>query len=134
SFPPIVVSSVIAAVVSRAAFGNHPAFPIPQQYGYALAREVFLFYPLLGVVTGLASVLYVRSYFSADGVARRLRVPRAALPWIGGLLVGLIVFASKGVLVGYGHLAVRLEVFGRMAWYALALLAIGKIIATAITL
>ncbi|MBX6332713.1 MAG: chloride channel protein, partial [Gemmatimonadaceae bacterium] len=134
SFPPIVVSSVIAAVVSRAAFGNHPAFPIPQQYGYALAREVFLFYPLLGVVTGLASVLYVRSYFSADGIARRLRVPAAALPWIGGLLVGLMVFASKGVLVGYGHLAVRLEVFGRMAWYALALLAIGKIIATAITL
>jgi CIC family chloride channel protein len=134
SFPPIVVSSVIAAVVSRAAFGNHPAFPIPQQYGYALAREVIFFYPFLGVVAGLVSAFYVRSYFFADIVARRLRVPKSLLPWIGGLAVGVLVFASKGVLVGYGHLSVRLEVFGRMAWYALALLAIGKIIATSITL
>jgi CIC family chloride channel protein len=134
SFPPIVVSSVIAAVVSRAAFGNHPAFPIPHQYGYALAREVFLFYPLLGVVTGLASAFYVRSYFLADTLARRLRVPEAALPWLGGLLVGVIVFMSHGLLVGYGHLAVRLEVFGRMAWYVLALLAVGKIVATSLTL
>lgn len=137
SFPPIVVSSVIAAVISRAAFGNHPAFPIPQQYGYALTSEVFLFYPLLGLVTGLASALYVRTYFFADTVAgmlRKVRGARRLLPWVGGLLVGTVVFLSGGLLVGYGHLAVRLEVFGRMAWYLLALLAIGKIVATSLTL
>ncbi len=134
SFPPIVVSSVIAAVISRAAFGNHPAFPIPQQYGYALAREVFLFYPLLGVAAGLASALYVRLYFLADDLARRLPVPRAALPWLGGAVTGVLVFLSHGLLVGYGHLAVHLEVFGRMAWYALLLLAVGKMVATGVTL
>lgn len=134
SFSPIVVSSVVAALVSRAVFGNHPAFPIPRQYGYALAREVILFYPLLGVVTGLVSVLFVRSYFLAEDVAKRLPVPRALLPVIGGLLVGVLVYMSQGLLVGYGHLAVRLEVFGRMAWYALALLAIGKVVATSVTL
>jgi CIC family chloride channel protein len=36
--------------------------------------------------------------------------------------------------VGYGHLAVRLQVFGRMAWTTLALLALGKILATSLTL
>ncbi|HEX6965058.1 MAG TPA: chloride channel protein [Gemmatimonadaceae bacterium] len=137
SFPPVVVSSVIAAVISRAAFGNHPAFPIPEQYGYALTSEVFLFYPLLGVVTGVASALYVRTYFFADTAAklmRRIPVGRRLIPWIGGLLVGTLVFISGGLLVGYGHLAVHLEVFGRMAWYVLALLALGKIVATSITL
>ena len=29
SFSPVVVASVVAAVVSRAVFGNHPAFPMP---------------------------------------------------------------------------------------------------------
>jgi CIC family chloride channel protein len=56
------------------------------------------------------------------------------VPWIGGALVGLLVVASNGLLVGYGHLAVRLEVFGRMPWYALAALALGSILATSITL
>jgi CIC family chloride channel protein len=50
------------------------------------------------------------------------------------MAVGLLVVLSRGLLVGYGHLAVHLEVFGRMPWYALALLAIGSVIATSITL
>src|SRR5690606_3977674 len=60
AFPAVVVSSVVSAVVSRAFLGNHPAFPIPVEYGYQLTRELFLFYPLLGVVAGLVAVAYVR--------------------------------------------------------------------------
>lgn len=134
SFSPVVVSSVVAAVVSRSVFGDHPAFPVPVEYGYALRREVFLFYPLLGVLAGLVSVLFVRVFFGVEGAARRLRVPSALLPVAGGAVVGLMVWASGGTLVGYGHLAVRLEVFGRMEWTLLALLVAGKILATALTL
>jgi chloride channel protein, CIC family len=134
AFPAVVVSSVVSAVVSRGFLGNHPAFPIPVEYGYQLTREVFLFYPVLGIVAGLIAVLFIRTYFGMETIAGRLRVPRAALPWIGGALAGALVFASGGMLVGYGHLAVRLEVFGRMSWLILALLVIGKIVATSITL
>jgi len=134
AFPPVVVASVVAAVVSRGFFGNHPAFPIPEEYGYGLVREVFLFYPLLGVVTGLVSVLFIRTYFGTGDVIQRLRIPPHYIPWITGFLVGLMVLASGGILVGYGHLAVRLELFGRLPWYLLGLLALGKIIATSITL
>ncbi len=134
AFSAVVVSSVLAAVVSRAVFGNHPAFPIPVEYGYTLTREVVLFYPLLGAVTGLMSALFIWCYFGSDAWARRLRVPTAALPWIGGALVGGMVYLSRGILVGYGHLAVHLEVFGQMAWYFLLLLALGKVLATSITL
>lgn len=134
SFAPVVVSSVVAAVVTRGIFGNHPAFPVPKEYGYAGVSEVLLFFPLLGLVCGAVAALYVRSYFGAGDLARRLPVPRSALPWIGGAAVGILVFLTGGVLVGYGHLAVRVDVFGRMAWYALLGLTLGKIVATSITL
>jgi CIC family chloride channel protein len=134
AFSAVVVSSVLAAVVSRAVFGNHPAFPIPVEYGYTLTREVVLFYPLLGAITGLVSALFIWCFFHSEEWAARLPLPRAALPWIGGVVVGALVYLSRGILVGYGHLAVHLEVFGQMAWYLLLLLALGKILATSITL
>lgn len=134
AFPAVVVSSVVAAMVSRAAFGDHPAFPIPVEYGYALGREVFFLFPLLGVVGGLVAVLYIRSYFRVPEIVERCGIPRSARPWIGGGLVGVMVWVSGGVLVGYGHLSLQLELFGRLAWTTLALLALGKILATAITL
>ena len=134
AFPPVVVAAVLAAVVSRAFLGNHPAFPIPAEYGFTLKREVVLLYPLLGIVAGLVSVLYVRTFFGAEAFAKRLKLRPWMLPVLGGLVVGLMVWASGGVLVGYGHLAVRVQVFGRMAWTTLALLALGKILATSITM
>lgn len=137
SFAPVVVSSVLAAVISRGVFGNHPAFPIPRQYGYVQPAEVVLFYPLLGIISGLVAAVFVRTYFGVGDIERRLtgwKIPGSAMPWIGGLLVGAMVVASHGLLVGYGHLAVRVDVFGRMAWYLLVLLAVGKIIATSLTL
>lgn len=138
SFAPVVVSSVVAAVVSRSVLGNHPAFPVPHQYGYAGIGEILIGFPLLGLVTGVVSALFVRVYFAtgsaAAGAMRRWRFPDWTLPCIGGALVGILVFLSKGMLVGYGHLALHLDIFGRMAWYALLALGIGKIIVTALTL
>lgn len=134
AFPPVVVSSVVAAVVSRGFFGNHPAFPVPTEYGYTLAREIFLFFPVLGLVAGLVAVLFIRTYFGTESLVQRSRAPQAMLPWLGGAVVGALVFLSGGILVGYGHLQVGLEVFGGMPWLALVLLGLGKILATSITL
>ncbi len=134
SFPPVVVASVVAAVVSRSVFGNHPAFPIPTEYGYVRVSELLWGYPFLGVVAGLMSAVYVRCYFGAATLERKLRLPRAAVPVLGGVVIGVIVFLSGGRLVGFGHLAVQLDVFGRMAWYALLALALGKILITCMTL
>lgn len=134
SFAPVVVSSVVAAVVSRNFFGNHPAFPVPHQNAATSLPALLLGYPILGLVCGVVAAFYVRSYFSIGAISKRLRVPEAWVPWIGGALVGLLVYASNGVLVGYGHLAINLDVFGRMAWYTLFALAIGKVLATVLTL
>ena len=138
AFPPVVVASVVGAVVSRAAFGNHPAFPIPREYGYTGLVEVLVLFPLLGVLCALMSVLFVRTYFGLGGVAASFIETRprlaAAMPWASGAIVGLLVLASRGELVGTGHLAISLQAFGRMAWWALLLLAFGKIIVTSLTL
>lgn len=138
SFPPVVVASVVGAVVSRAVFGNHPAFPVPHEYGYALVTEVLVLFPLLGVLCGLVSALFVRVHFGIGAAVATLRarhrVPAALVPWIAGALVGTLVLLSRGFLVGAGHLEIPLETFGRMAWWALLLLALGKIVVTAVTL
>lgn len=134
AFPPVVVSSVVAAVVSRSFFGNHPAISIPTEYSYSHPLEILLFYPLLGLVAGLVSVLFVRTYFGTEVWIRQRHIPEWALPWLGGIAVGLLVFLSGGTLAGFGHLAIRVELLGEMAWYSLVLLALGKILATSITL
>jgi CIC family chloride channel protein len=138
SFAPVVVASVTAAVVTRAIFGNHPAFAVPTQFGYGGMSEVLLWFPLLGLLAGGVAALYVRTYFVAGDTQRWLRsrfgLPPVALAVAAGALVGVLVFLSGGYLVGYGHLSVRLDVFGRMAWWALLLLALGKVLATSITL
>ena len=134
AFPPVVVASVVAAVVSHIFLGNNPAFPIPEEYGYALEREVFIFYPFLGVIAGLVAVLFVRVFFGTEALARRIEGPRWGLAFLGGIVVGGLVLLSKGLLVGHGHLAVHLDVFGGMSWSSLALLALGSILATSITL
>jgi len=134
AFAPVVVSSVVAAVVSRSVFGNHPVFPVALDQGYILTREVVVFYPLLGLLAGLLSVLFVRSYFGIEGWARRRASPPVWLALGGGMFVGGLAFLSAGLLVGSGHVAIPLDRFGHLAWYLLALLALGKILATAVTL
>ena len=138
AFPPIVMASVVGAVVSRAVFGNYPAFPIPRAYGYAALIEILLFFPLLGALCGVMSALFVRVHFAVGdlmGAARmRLGTYEWVLPWLTGALVGVVTFASRGLLVGTGHLSIPISTFGRMAWSALLLLALGKILVTALTL
>lgn len=129
AFPVVVVASVVAAVISRSVFGNHPAFPIPEEYSYRHLAEVAVAYPLLGVALGIVAGYFIRIYFR---VGRREVTGRRAL--LGGAFVGLLVAASGGLLVGTGHLAIPLDQFATMAWWALGLLALGKILATAISL
>jgi CIC family chloride channel protein len=133
-FAPVVVSSVLAAMVSRSVFGNHPVFPVPLELGYQLTREVVLFYPLLGLIAGLTSVFLVRCYFRVDEWARQVGAAPAWLAAGGGAVVGALAFVSGGLLIGSGHLAIPLDRFAQLAWYMVALLAIGKIVATSITL
>lgn len=134
AFPPVVVASVVAAVVSQSVFGGAPAFPVPVEHGVPLAAEILLLFPLLGVLTGVLGALFIKVYWRTIDLAARWPGPPAALPWVGGGLVGLAVAATGGVLVGEGHLALPGLLFGEGTWWLLLALALGKIVVTSLTM
>jgi CIC family chloride channel protein len=133
AFSPVVVASVAGALTVRPFLGSHPAFQIPP-YGEIRPLAILLLYPLLGVACGLWGAFYTRTFFSTADYFKGTPGPEWLRPVAGGLAVGLIVYFSRGLLVGNGHLAIPTKVFGGIAWYLLLALALAKTIATNLTL
>ena len=85
AFAPVLVSSVIAAAISRAAFGNSPVIRIPHAYGVGHGSELF-FYALLGIACGVVAVLYTRGVHGAGDLLARIKTR-----WRAVLLAALVV-------------------------------------------
>jgi CIC family chloride channel protein len=132
SFPPVLVASVLSAVIARAAFGNSPVIAIPTEYGVGSHSELVL-YALLGVITGLVAVLYSRAVNNGD---RLVGGPR--LIWyriaIGALVIGALDVVFQNDLWGRGHESFSFEMIGDRTALFLIALAFAKLAATAITL
>jgi chloride channel protein, CIC family len=131
AFPPILVSSVIAAAISRAAFGNSPVIEIPTAYGLASSGE-FVYYAGLGVITGLVGVLYSRAIYKASDLINGVRhwwlgVILAALP------VALLNVVFRADLWGRGHETLDMSIIAQRPWYFLIALAMAKLVATSTT-
>ena len=134
AFAPVVVSSVVAYASSLAFFSADAPFSQTLTYGYQSWREVLLFFPLLGAVTGLLAGLFVRLEDRFAQARWRKRTPRRVLPWVGGFLVGVIIVAGQGYITSRGHFSIDFDALARLSWTTLALLALGKIVATVLTL
>jgi CIC family chloride channel protein len=132
AFSPVVIASVVAAITVRPFLGSHPAFHIPP-YGSIRPISIVLLYPLLGIGCGLASALYSKMYFATADALQKVRVSWLR-PLLGGLAVGLLGYSGGGLLMGTGHLAIPIEIFGGIAWYLLIGFALGKMLATSLTL
>ncbi|MFQ6045559.1 MAG: chloride channel protein [Gemmatimonadales bacterium] len=131
AFPPILVSSVVAAAIARAAFGDTPVIAIPREYGVGSASEL-VFYALLGVVTGVVAVLYTRSVYRAQDM--RARIP--SILWqlvLAGLVVGGLNVVFKASLWGRGHEAFSLQTVTDGTAFLLVGLAFAKMVGTAAT-
>ncbi len=132
AFSPVIVASVVGALTVRPFFGSTPAFDVPS-YGESDAITIALLFPLLGIVCGGGSVLFTRIYFQTKSIFEKWKAPAWLRPVFGGALIGSIVFLSRGLLIGEGHLAIPSQVFGGLAWYLLLALALGKMVITAVT-
>jgi CIC family chloride channel protein len=132
AFSPVVIASVVAAITVRPFLGSHPAFHIPP-YGSIRPISIVLLYPLLGIACGLASALYSRLYFATADLLKHVR-PNWLRPLLGGLAVGILGYSGGGLLMGTGHLAIPIEMFGGIAWYLLIGFALAKMLATSLTL
>jgi CIC family chloride channel protein len=132
AFPPVLVASVIAAAISRAAFGDSPVIEIPTEYGVGDASELLL-YALLGIVTGVVAVLYTRGVYWMQDILGKIRGiwPQVL---VGALLVGALDVVFKADLWGQGHETLSIEIIGARTGYFLVGLALAKIVVTAATL
>jgi CIC family chloride channel protein len=131
AFSPVVLSSVMATVVSRAYFGDHPAF-IVQPYALENAHELVL-YAGLGLFCGVVSALFVWTMDRCETAAPHVPIPRLWRPAAGGLLLGALLLVVPDVY-GVGYETMDAALSGTLAWSWLALLIPTKIAATSLTL
>lgn len=132
SFGVVVLASVTASVVGRAALGNAvflalPTFSLPNPAQY-------LSFAVLGVVVGTCGVLFSRLlYLIEDACDWAWRGPEWLRPAVGGLLVGALLLALPE-MYGVGYPVLENAVQGEYLIGFLLLLLIGKIVATSLTI
>ena len=131
-FSPIVISSVMATVISRSFEGDFAAFIVPK-YELASPYEIG-FYFILGALSGIAAYLFIKAlYFSEDYFDNKFNIPGYLKPAIGGLIIGLIALKFPHIM-GVGYDSINNALYGNMIWSVALILIFVKIIATSITL
>jgi CIC family chloride channel protein len=128
---PIVISSVVATVVSRFFLGNHPAFEVPV---YELVSPLELIpYMLVGVCAGFVALIFMRSLYFSEDLFDRIPIPEYTKAAVGGLLVGAIGIALPHVY-GVGYSTITLALTDQLPVALLGVLLLAKIAATSITI
>ena len=129
-FGPIVLSCVVATLVSRILIADHPSYLIPS-YHLLNPREILLAI-VFGPVLGVASALYVRTV-NAFAVTLEGGPPvRAALlPVVSMLAVGVAAIWFPQLL-GNGYDSVNAALQGHLPLSLLLLLPLLKMVATAL--
>lgn len=139
SFSLVVLSAVVASVISHAFFGDFPAFVVPS-YKLTSGWEVPL-YIGLGLVAAPVALLFVLSLYRVEEVFAGLKTPPSWVrPALGGLIAGLVGLAvvplglSTLDLLGTGQGGIEKSLQGELTWLVLASLIPLKIVATSATL
>lgn len=95
TFSPVLISSVVASIVTRSLVGDHPAFDVP---GYSLvsAWEVPI-YVFMGLLLGALAVFFTRALDYSESRFDALKMHPLLKPALGGLLLGIIaIFFPPG--------------------------------------
>lgn len=131
AFAPVVIASVAGTMVSRIHLGDFPAFVLPHYEIVSLWE--FPAFALLGAVSGLAAIIFIRSTMLAEDVVERIEAPIFLQPAAGGLLVGAIAVFFPEVL-GVGYEATDAALKEKYTLLTLFALIAAKMTATAVSL
>jgi len=143
SFGTVVIASVTASVVGRAALGDVPAFRVPEHSINSLWE--FPLYVVLGVVAAGVAVVYVRMIYGTEDLFDRWKkVPEWSKPAFGGLLLGCLALAYGAVpalsfdrvpqVFGVGYGTIETGLLGQETLAVMLALVGLKIVATSLTL
>jgi CIC family chloride channel protein len=132
AFAPVLVASVIAAVVSRAVFGSSPVIAIPTEYGMGAPWELLL-YAALGITVGVVATFYTRALYRSVDLLQR-RPNRWVQVALAALAIGALDVLFRADLWGQGHESLDIGIIGaREPWYLIGL-AFAKLTATAVAI
>jgi chloride channel protein, CIC family len=130
-FSPIVISSVVATVVSRHFLGDFPAFVVPK---YQLVSPFELLpYMIVGVIAGGVALAFISVLYGCEAFFERLRMPEYLKAPLGGFAVGTIGIWLPEVF-GVGYSSINSALTGQLPAILLGTLIGAKIVATSITL
>ncbi|MCS6621864.1 chloride channel protein [Roseibacterium beibuensis] len=136
SFAPIVIASVAGTVINRLEFGDVTEFSLRPDEALQFYVELPAFL-ILGLVSGLIAVAFMRGTFWAEDVANHLQrktgLPRWLRPAVAGLLLGaLAIFFPHIIGVGYETTSAALT--GELLLYEAIIFAALKALAATITI
>ncbi|HEX5505785.1 MAG TPA: chloride channel protein [Thermomicrobiales bacterium] len=132
---PGLIASIVGYSIFGAVAGWEPIFGT--QGALTFNNPVQLaYFAALGLLCGAVGLLYARGFYGITHLFRRLRLPPALKPALGGLLVGLLGLAVPQVLgTGYGWVQFGMDrrLLTLPLWIVL-LLPIAKIVATGLSI
>lgn len=132
SFAALVIASALSTVVTRAYYGEHPAFPIPHYVMVNPFVEIPL-YSLMALLIGLVAVFHIRIFYWVRDKYDTLPIHPQLKPISGAFLIGCMAMAYPQIM-GDGYHFIESVLNGDGAILLLFVLIFLKIFATAITL
>jgi len=129
---PCIVSAIVASSIFDKYFGR-PALFFPGPVDFAPVE--LLPYALFAVICALVGYVYVKLFYDVfrDRIFKKVPIPTALKPALGGLMLGVIALQVPQVMDGgYGWIQAAME--GKIFWGTMFLLASMKIVATCCTI
>ena len=132
SFSAVVIASVTADVIGRAAFGSEAFLKLPQVGVGSVAG--YPLYLVLGLLAAVVGVFFIRFLYELEDRADRLwRFSESWRPAAGGVLLGLLLLAVPQ-MYGVGYEVLESAIAGNYALLFLLGLLGAKVLATSLTL
>jgi H+/Cl- antiporter ClcA len=126
-FTPVILAAVSATVLTRAVFGDEPAFIVPPLQLGSMAELPLVM--VLGIVVGALSALFIFLLQSSAKLTKTL--PFWQKLTVAGLVTGLIAVPVPQIM-GIGYDTVNMAMLGEIGLLTLGVIVLAKLVATGI--